>query len=195
MRAAARLFPALLALLLAALPGASRAQVGDLRSEQGQEVIHWLPAPQLGAKTVGGGFYEIAPAAPLRIDPAEFECLALNVYFEAGGESRSGQLAVAWVTLNRLADERFPKTVCDVVRQGGEQRNRCQFHWWCDGLPDVPLNPQRWADSEQAARDALSGLRPDPTGGALYFHNATVRPSWTRRLTTTARIGNHTFYR
>lgn len=130
-----------------------------------------------------------------QIDPAEFECLALNVYFEAGGEARSGRLAVAWVTLNRWRHPDFPETLCGVVRQGGEARYRCQFHWWCDGLPDVPANPQRWADAEQAARDALSGRRADPTGGALYFHSHEVKPRWARHMTATARIGRHTFYR
>ncbi len=129
------------------------------------------------------------------IDPGELECLALNVYFEAGGEPRVGRLAVAWVTLNRWADERFPDSICAVVKEGGEARYRCQFHWWCDGLSDVPQNPERWAWSEQAARDALTGVRPDPTGGALYFHNGQVRPRWSRRLTATAQIGNHIFYR
>ncbi|MEX2632292.1 MAG: cell wall hydrolase [Tistlia sp.] len=134
-------------------------------------------------------------AAAQEVEAAEFECLALNVYFEAGGESRLGRLAVAWVTLNRWADARFPDSLCGVVRQGGEARWRCQFHWWCDGKPDVPTNPARWADAEQAARDALSGRRPDPTGGALFFHNGQARPKWRHHKTATAVIGNHTFYR
>ena len=42
-------------------------------------------------------------------------CLALNVYFEARSEDVVGQYAVAEVTLNRVASDRFPDTVCDVV--------------------------------------------------------------------------------
>lgn len=129
------------------------------------------------------------------LPPEELECLALNVYFEAGGEPRVGKLAVAWVTLNRWADERFPDTLCGVVKQGGEARWRCQFHWWCDGLPDDPQNPDRWDAAERAAREAVNGQRPDPTGGALFFHNGGVQPAWSHVKTATAQIGHHTFYR
>ena len=50
----------------------------------------------------------------------ELHCLALNIYHEARGEPELGKFAVANVTMNRVNDARFPKTVCDVVRQGGE---------------------------------------------------------------------------
>ncbi|MCK4867057.1 MAG: cell wall hydrolase, partial [Alphaproteobacteria bacterium] len=33
----------------------------------------------------------------------QLECLALNVYFEARGEPREGQVAVAHVVMNRVA--------------------------------------------------------------------------------------------
>ena len=137
------------------------------------------------------------PAGSLaqEVEPDELECLALNVYFEAGGEPRMGRVAVAWVTLNRWADGRFPDSICGVVKDGGVARYRCQFHWWCDGLPDEPLNPLRWQAAKAAAREALSGRRPDPTGGALYFHNGQVKPRWSRTLTATTQIGNHFFYR
>ncbi len=44
-------------------------------------------------------------------------CLAKNIYYEAGMESREGMIAVAQVTLNRTEDDKFPKTVCGVVNQ------------------------------------------------------------------------------
>lgn len=44
-------------------------------------------------------------------------CLAKNIYYEAGLESRDGKIAVAQVTLNRMEDDKFPKTVCGVVNQ------------------------------------------------------------------------------
>ena len=45
-------------------------------------------------------------------------CLATAIYFEARGEPMVGQVAVAQVIVNRVYDERFPDTVCDVVKQG-----------------------------------------------------------------------------
>ena len=41
-------------------------------------------------------------------DMREMQCLALNVYHEARGESRSGQYAVATVTMNRVQSDRYP---------------------------------------------------------------------------------------
>ena len=62
------------------------------------------------------------------VDDRELECLALNVYFEARSEPSEGQLAVAYTTLNRVADTQFPDSVCEVVQQGGEAKlHKCQF--------------------------------------------------------------------
>ena len=52
----------------------------------------------------------------------DVQCLARNIYFEARGESIEGQEAVALVTLNRVMDENYPDTVCEVVHQA--QRDR-----------------------------------------------------------------------
>lgn len=46
----------------------------------------------------------------------DVECLARNIFYEAGGESREGKIAVAQVTLNRAQDPRFGRSVCEVVR-------------------------------------------------------------------------------
>ena len=44
-------------------------------------------------------------------------CLATNIYFEARGEDRIGQYAVAEVTLNRVASPDYPDDVYGVVKQ------------------------------------------------------------------------------
>jgi len=46
----------------------------------------------------------------------DVECMARNIFYEAGGESTEGKIAVGVVTLNRTQDGRFGKTVCDVVK-------------------------------------------------------------------------------
>ena len=43
--------------------------------------------------------------------------MAVNIYHEAGNQSMIGQMAVGQVVLNRVADNRFPDTVCEVVKQ------------------------------------------------------------------------------
>lgn len=144
------------------------------------------------------GCFVLAPAQARNSSTsqaAELRCLALTVYFEAGGESPQAQRAVAHVVLNRAAHDGFPGDACAVVRQGGEQRP-CQFNWWCDGRSDRPEPGARWERAQRVARDALAGRSADPTGGALYFHRADLgRLTWTRPLTVAARIGAHVYYR
>ena len=47
---------------------------------------------------------------------AALMCMALNVYHESRSEDLRGQVAVANVTLNRVADSKWPNDVCSVVR-------------------------------------------------------------------------------
>lgn len=136
-----------------------------------------------------------ARAAGREVPPDALRCLALAVYFEAGGESLAGQAAVAHVVLNRAQHAGFPGGVCGVVRQGGEQRP-CQFGWYCDGRSDQPTSSRMWRSAQEVAHEVLAGRIDDPTDGALYFAPARAnRPAWTKRLTQIARIGGHVFYR
>ena len=133
--------------------------------------------------------------SPQRYTWVELECLALNIYHEARGESPEGQLAVAQVVLNRASDKRFPNGICEVVKDGGEERRyRCQFSWWCDGRSDKPTDSAAWQTSRQTARAALAEDAIDPTFGALWYHAAYVRPSWADKMTPMATIGSHIFY-
>ena len=98
--------------------------------------------------------------------------------------------------MNRVSDARFPDTVCDVVRQGGEtDRYRCQFSWWCDGRRDTPANAAAWKRSADIAYRAFKGFSKDPTGGALWFHSVSSSPSWRKAFQRGPRIGGHVFYR
>lgn len=141
----------------------------------------------------------LLPAAPATAAPRlsyALECLALNVYWEADPALPQDQLAVAYVTLNRVRDGRFPGSVCAVVHQGGERPlHGCQFNWWCDGRPDRPTDAAKWRAALKAARTAMARRRPDPTRGALYFHNASVRPAWAAAKRHTAHIGSHSYYK
>jgi N-acetylmuramoyl-L-alanine amidase len=129
-------------------------------------------------------------------------CLAQNIYYEARGSSRADQIAVADVVINRVQDERYPNTVCEVVRQGRQhadgrmKRNQCQFSWYCDGKSDWPTDMDAWVIAQQIAynmyvHDDYRGL----TEGATHYHADYVNPSWARTLTLTGTIGVHKFYR
>jgi spore germination cell wall hydrolase CwlJ-like protein len=134
----------------------------------------------------------------------EFECLAKNIYFEAGNQSIAGQLAVALVTLNRVNDPRFPHTVCSVVTQGSmadPNKNvgrRCQFSWYCNGKSNNPKKDSAtWQTAKQVALDANRMFHKgiDITNGATHFHATYVKPGWAKTLERVARIDDHIFYK
>ena len=47
----------------------------------------------------------------------DVDCLARNIFYEAGSEPIEGKVAVGMVTINRTQDERYPQSVCGVVQQ------------------------------------------------------------------------------
>jgi N-acetylmuramoyl-L-alanine amidase len=127
--------------------------------------------------------------------PAERQCLALAVYFESRAESIEGQQAVAAVVLNRVRSGKFPDNICAVVHEGNGERHRCQFSWYCDGRSDKPRDGGAWDQAVAVADSVIGGEVKDPTAGALYFHSTGVKPKWRKKLTKTAAIDNHIFYR
>jgi spore germination cell wall hydrolase CwlJ-like protein len=109
-------------------------------------------------------------------------CLALNVYFEARGESELGKRAVAYVTVNRTTNN---NEVCKVIREPG------QFSW----LPaKQPIKDKKaFEDAKRIAREVLkdTSKRKDPTSGATYFHNEDVHPKWAKKFKRTLKVGKH----
>lgn len=139
--------------------------------------------------------WETASSHDLRLETVhELRCLALNIYWEARSEPVNGQVAVAAVTMNRVHDERFPDSICDVVYQGGQARlHRCQFSWWCDGKADDPDDQTAWQRAETLARLVYNGVSSDPTNGALWYHADYVAPAWAPSFHQTTKIGRHIF--
>lgn len=133
----------------------------------------------------------------------QHQCLALNIYHEARGDSRLGQKAVAFVTMNRVYDNRYPNTVCDVVyqahydRKGNPIRNKCQFSWWCDGKNDTPRDKKMWNYVQGVAHEVMSdyGVVEDFTEGAVMYHASYVNPYWAKDYERTVRIDTHIFYK
>lgn len=116
----------------------------------------------------------------------QLNCLAQNIYHESRGEPTKGQLAVAFVTLNRVEDSRFPDTICGVVFQRG------QFSW----TPDKPKikEQQAWSKAKDIADQATSlhSIGEDNTLGAVYFDGGKHKKPYHKSRTT--KIGKHTFY-
>jgi len=131
-------------------------------------------------------------------------CLALNTYHEAKNQSMIGQVATAQVVMNRVADSRYPNSVCEVVKQGPKYkgsdvpvRHKCQFSWFCDGKSDEPRRDSKeWRMAQEYARIVLSGrIVLDVTEGATHYHATYVKPAWAKTKTRTTRIESHIFYR
>ena len=135
----------------------------------------------------------VDPAGKAPMDDA-ITCLARSIYWEAKGKDSTDMEAVANVVMNRLGHEGFPDTVCAVVKQGSETKS-CQFSWWCDGKPDSAQEEAPYAIAKEIARKALNKQLPDHTGGALYFHDRTVKPDWADKYVKNAEIGLFRFYK
>lgn len=127
----------------------------------------------------------------------QLECLAMNVYREAGHENFEGKVAVAQVTMNRASHPSFPQDVCAVVYQKSVIMDRviCQFSWYCDTAHKArPVNPKAYDESMAVAKKVLlEGFRLDVMKEALYYHANYVNPQW--NLEKIGTIGNHIFYR
>jgi spore germination cell wall hydrolase CwlJ-like protein len=59
----------------------------------------------------------------------QLECMAMNIYREAGYEPFEGKVAVAQVTMNRVKDGRFGDDVCGVIYKKNVVMDKvvCQF--------------------------------------------------------------------
>jgi spore germination cell wall hydrolase CwlJ-like protein len=122
----------------------------------------------------------------------QVECLAENIYYEAGYEPEDGKLAVALVTLNRTQDPRFPDSICSVVKQ--KTKSTCQFTWFCEAVK-LNKNSIVYEKAMDVALFAYANYEniDDITKGALYYHADYVNPRW--KLQRTTIIGRHIFYK
>jgi len=132
----------------------------------------------------------------------EVHCLALNIYYETRGSNLADHYAVADVVLNRTNDNRWPNTICGVVKQGYKhtggqmKRNQCQFSWYCDGKADVPQDEDSWIRAQTVAwKMVYYGNMRGITEGANHYHASYVDPSWAADMQIVGRIGAHIYYR
>ena len=130
-------------------------------------------------------------------------CLAMNLYHETRGETLAGNIAGGYVTMNRVADPRYPDTVCGVVHQAKYHgwdlvnpiKNRCQFSWYCDGLSDNPQDGKAMLESVILAQHVIAGTVTDISQGATHYHAKYVNPYWADDMTVVLEIGQHIFYK
>jgi spore germination cell wall hydrolase CwlJ-like protein len=138
-----------------------------------------------------------ANAITAEVRNKQLDCLAKNIYYEAGGEPFEGKVAVAQVTINRAESGQFPNDICKVVYQKNivYEKVLCQFSWYCENASAMkPKNAAMFRESEMVARQVLlENFRLPSLKHALYFHATHINPKWNREKV--AQIGGHVFYK
>lgn len=122
----------------------------------------------------------------------QVDCLAQNIYHEARSEPEKGKQAVAFVTINRTQNEKFPSDICGVVKQ--KSRTVCQFSWFCSKVK-LDRSSEAFKEALETALYVYANYERlyDVTHGALFYHADYVNPRW-RGLEKTTKIGRHIFY-
>lgn len=179
----------------------------------GSTATIWVPPPKVeSAVDFTQNYYKPLDFNRVKYTLADAECLAKNIYFEAGVESTAGKLAVANVTINRAINGNYPNTICGVVQEGIHYynvkkdkhfpvRDRCQFSWYCDGLIDEPREVRTWESAQELAKKVLVNhydkVLIDITDGATHYHANWMEkyPSWSKKKKVMASIDRHIFYR
>ena len=143
------------------------------------------------------GGYSSPEVVSIKVREQQLDCLAINIYREAGHEPFEGKVAVAQVTMNRVAHPSFPKDICSVVYQKNVVMEKvvCQFSWHCDSVQrNRPVNSAAYKESYEVAKKVLlEGFELAVLKDALYYHANYVNPRW--NLDKIGSIGTHIFYK
>jgi len=125
----------------------------------------------------------------------QLDCLAINIYREAGYEPFEGKVAVAQVTMNRVAHSGFPDDVCGVVYEKTKTvKTICQFSWYCDSTHrNRPLGPGYKESYEVAKKVLLEDFRLPSLTDAIFYHADYINPKWPYERIT--KVGTHIFYK
>lgn len=116
---------------------------------------------------------------PTHIDLRQTECIADAVYHESRGEPLAAQVAVASVVLNRGRP-------CAVVRASGQFSYRRRHHLG-------RREPDAWRQAAEVALLVQTGAVA--RFQATHFHDTTVSPAWTARMTFIGQAGRMKFWR
>jgi hypothetical protein len=161
----------------------------------GTAVVAVLSFMQAEIEMVGQDVHEIKtfliqlPRDTVNYTSADEECLAKNIYYEAGIESERGKYAVAQVTLNRLRQGQWGNTICKVVY------SKAQFSWTLKKKLPKPQG-DAWLESRWVAHEVLhQNMRVAPLQEATYYHADYVKPYWITAVAKIQQIGSHIFYK
>lgn len=159
-------------------------------------LVQYLTTTKFAVLKEKNGYYS-GDVVTIKTREQQLECLAINIYREAGYEPFEGKVAVAQVTMNRVATGKFGKDVCGVVYQRNVVMERvvCQFSWACDAVHrNRPIGKEAYNESYEVAKKVLlEGFRLSVLKDALYYHATYINPRWPHEKIGT--IGQHIFYK
>lgn len=141
------------------------------------------------------------------ISAYDLEIGTRTVWMEARGEGEEGMLGVAYALMNRVRSNSWLDG-SGIHRDGPVGIASCcmlreQFSSWNTGnsqrqlAADVGDYDPVLVECRVAMGKAISQTVPDPTGGAMHYHDARMEqyPPWTVGATFTVQIGHHRFYK
>lgn len=144
-------------------------------------IITYQVKPDYDSNALGNMITDIEKG---QISEKELNCMVDNLYHEARGEPEHGQRAVVQVVLNRMADNRWPDTICGVVYYP------YAFSWVYE-QPTIQ-NKRLWEELKLKTIVWLS--EPMTWWNANHYHADYVDPYWNKDMTRVAGIGDHIFY-
>jgi spore germination cell wall hydrolase CwlJ-like protein len=132
----------------------------------------------------------IKTAQHVKLTAAEQDCLAKNIFHEAGVEPYAGKIAVAQVTHNRLKSGKWGKDLCKVVYA------KAQFSWTLQKKKRAAKpKGQLWAASVKAAKEFAQGTRVTHVDNSQFYHTDYIAtPKWADPDKELIRVGQHIFY-
>jgi spore germination cell wall hydrolase CwlJ-like protein len=130
----------------------------------------------------------------------DIEWLARNIYFEARSESLHGRMVVAFVTLNRVLNRRWPDNIKDVVTQNK------QFSWYNNRQVPPIEETRAMEDARTLAVFCINlynsmaeaeGFEFDgiTKGSDHYFADYIPAPSWAKKMKYKGKVGRHLLYK
>lgn len=129
----------------------------------------------------------------------DLACLAMSIFHEARGEITTAEIAVAQLVMKRVDDERFPSSVCDVVKHKSYSKKHekwiCAFDWYCKfkGVLDLRRSGERdaWKQSVYIAKLFLSDNPPVLSGfeDAVLFHDDSIPDPWSTNSNSVRKLG------
>jgi len=182
-----------------AIVQAARANIAPTADQVAASAPVRAPATEIDASNVQPAS---VPAVAVQ-DPAmqellrEHRCLSDALYFEARGEGKQGEMAIAEVIFHRLRNGTYGHSICSVVYAGAPHHG-CQFSFACDG---ISLRRGKaygaWQRAQYLAAQIMVGQARlmNVTGGATNFNSIAASPDWAYEMERTTQIGNHIFYK